>query len=140
MCAVNLKVTSKISWVFSNTTDEVIIFMYIYVFQGLTQRHYQWQVWRSIGLINLKLRLLQWKEMKHQTFQVFSEQNKHVSQFCYFFFKPVFIFLPWATSDMTIVTYVPYIWQVWFRITNIICFANIIHARTLNISHLYKAS
>lgn len=54
---------------------------YIYVFQGLTQRHYQWQVWRSIGHINSKLPLLLWKEITHQTFQVFSEQNKQVIHF-----------------------------------------------------------
>lgn len=136
MCAVNLKVTSKIPWVFSNTTDEVIIFMYL----GFDTKTLSVTGLEEYWPYKFKVNAATVKGNETSDFSsVFRTKQARESILLFFFFKPVFIFLPWATSDMTIVTYVP-IWQVWFRITNIICFANIIHARTLNISHLYKAS
>lgn len=46
----------------------------------------------------------------------------------------MYFFLPGATFDYTIVTYVSYFRQSWFRITNVVCFADIIHVGTFNIS------
>lgn len=40
----------------------------------------------------------------------------------------IFLCLPWATFDMTILTLVPFFRHLWFKFTNVICIANIIHA------------